>query len=193
MLEPSVKGERPTCAGPHPVQKRPSALRLVTGRGEGTRVAPRGVTTKSSDGGEALRSRVVAVQRSAPVRALRVAWRRLASLASCRWIGSLVLGRVYLGRGSRQQQQVTAGNSDVVRAGWSGEVRGRHKLCEIRLRCGGGYGGLHRAFADISISRRKRDWGLIAALERSHGLWSKPKGGNRCGRNGDEGQFGRHE
>ncbi len=114
-----------------------------------------------SDGDELVRSRLVAYQCDAPVPMLRVAWRRKASLSGCSWIGPMTPERVYRDRGAREQSMMTAGNSDVVLAGWSGEVRGRYKQCEIRTLCGGGNGGLYRAFAECSISRlRPGPWPL---------------------------------
>ena len=157
MSKPFMRGERPTRADPPSVRKSPSALWLATGHGERTRAAPRGVVTKWSDGDESFRSRLVADRRGAPVQALRVAWGRKPSLSECRWISPTVPGGVYRGRRARQQLTMTAGNSDVVQTGRSGEVRGRYKLCEIRPSCGGGNGGLYRVFADISISWLRLD------------------------------------
>lgn len=91
-----------------------------------------------SDEGELLRSRLVAYQCGVPVRVMRVAWRREASLSECRWVRSATPVRAYRGRGARWQLTMTTGNSDIVRAGWSGEVRGRYKQSEIRPSCGGG-------------------------------------------------------
>ncbi len=133
-----IRGGRPTRAGPFPVRKSSSALRLVTGRGERTSVAPRGVATMWSDEDELIRSRLVACQCGAPVPFMRVAWRRKASLSEYRWVKRQSLVRVYRGRGARWQLTMTTGNSDIVRAGWSGEVRGRYKQSEIRPSCGGG-------------------------------------------------------
>ena len=48
-------GERPTRAVPLAVRKSLSALRLVTGRGESTRIGPRGVISKWSDRDELFR------------------------------------------------------------------------------------------------------------------------------------------
>jgi hypothetical protein len=61
--EPLVSGERPTRAVPSTVRKSLAALRRVTGRGESTRVAPRGVAAKWSARGRSFRSRVVAFQK----------------------------------------------------------------------------------------------------------------------------------
>lgn len=61
---------------------------------------------------------------------------------------------------------MTAGNSDGVQTGWSGAVRGRHKLCEIRPSCDGGHGGLYRTFTDISISRVRPGPWLHFAMKR---------------------------
>ncbi len=58
-----VRGEKPTRAGPLPVRKLLTALRLATGRGERTRAAPRGVVTKWSVNGKPVRSRMVAAER----------------------------------------------------------------------------------------------------------------------------------
>ena len=51
----SSSGERPTRAAPLSVRKSPSALRLATGRGERTRIGPRGVITKWSERDELFR------------------------------------------------------------------------------------------------------------------------------------------
>lgn len=176
MSDTLVRGERPTRAVPRTVRKSPSALWLATGHGERTSVAPRGVATKWSDGDELFRSRLVAFQRSAPVPGLRVAWRREASRPGCTWVSLVVAGRVYRGRRARQQLTVTTGNSDVVRAGWSGKVRGRYKRCEIRPPRGGGHGGLHRAFAEISISRLRPDPWPPPVWSPERGVKSTPRG-----------------
>ncbi len=171
-----IRGETPTRADPISVRKSPSALWLATGHGERTRSAPRGVGTKWSDADELFRSRLVAIQDSAPVQPLRVAWGRKAPLSECRWISPMVPGGVYRGRRARQQLTMTAGNSDVVQTGWSGEVRGRYKLCEIRPSCDGGNGGLYRAFTDISISWLRSDpWPALDWSPESGGK-STPRG-----------------
>ena len=54
--ESLIRGERPTRAVPSSVRKSLSALRLVTGRGEGTRFGSRGVNTKWSDRDKLFRS-----------------------------------------------------------------------------------------------------------------------------------------
>jgi len=168
-----IRGERPTRADPISVRKPPSALWQVTGHGERTRAAPRGAVTKWSDGDEPLRLRLVANQCGAPVLTSRVAWRRKASLTGCRWVIPSVPGRAYRRRGARQQSTMTAGNSGAVLAGWSGKVKGRYKLCEIRTSCGGGNGGLYRAFTDNSISRLRSDpWPAP--------VWSSEQETSRC-------------
>ena len=53
--ESLIRGERPTRAVPLSVRKSLFALRLVTGRGERTRIGPRGVVTKWSDKDELFR------------------------------------------------------------------------------------------------------------------------------------------
>jgi hypothetical protein len=176
MSEPFVRGERPTRADPPSVRKSPSALWQVTGHGERTRSAPRGVGTKWSDEDELFRSRLVAVRCGAPVQLLRVAWGREPSLSEYRWVGPAVPGGVYRGRRARQQPMMTAGNSDVVRAGWSSEVRGRYKRSEIRPSCDGGDGGLYRAFADISISWLRSDPWPAPVWSPTSGGKSKPRG-----------------
>ena len=176
MSDSLKSGERPTRADPFSVRKSPSALWLVTGHGERTRVAPRGVATKWSDGGEPFRSWVVANWCDAPVPGMRVAWCREAPLSACRWVGLTAPGRVYQGRRVRQQPMVTAGSSDVVLAGWSGEVRGRYKRCEIRPLSGGGNGGLYRASAEISISRLRPDPWPDSDWSPSCGGKSTPRG-----------------
>lgn len=60
MFRLFVSGEKPTRADPLSVRKSLSALWQVTGHGERTRSAPRGVGTKWSDGDELFRSRLVA-------------------------------------------------------------------------------------------------------------------------------------
>lgn len=176
MSKPFIRGERPTRADPPSVRKSPSALWLATGHGERTRFAPRGVGTEWSDGGEPFRFRVVASRRGAPVQLLRVAWGRKPSLLGCRWISPTVPGGVYRNRRARQQLTVTAGNSDVVRAGWSGEVRGRYKLCEIRPSCDGGNGGLYRTFTEFSISWLRSDPWPVLEWSTVSGVKSTPRG-----------------
>ena len=167
MTDSLVSGEKPTRADPPSVRKSPSALWLVTGHGERTRAAPRGVVTKWSGGDELFRLWLVAFILGAPVPGLRVAWRCKASLSGYKWVSPAIHERVYQSRRARQQSTVTAGNSDVVRTGWSGKVRGRYKQCEIRTLCGGGNGGLYRAFTDISISRLRPTHGRLRSGARS--------------------------
>jgi hypothetical protein len=172
-----VRGERPTRADPPSVRKSASALWQVTGHGERTSFAPRGVGTKWSDADERFRSRLVAVRCGAPVQALRVAWGRKPSLSEYRWVRPAVPGGVYRDRSARQQPTMTAGTSDAVRAGASSEVRGRYKQSEIRPSCGGGHGGLYRAFTDISISRLRSDGGCAPLWSAALELPSTPRGG----------------
>jgi hypothetical protein len=74
-IDPLVRGEKPTRAGLFPVRKTPSALRQVTGRGERTRIALRGVVSKWSEGDELVRlpSGGVSVRRTRPTVAGSVA------------------------------------------------------------------------------------------------------------------------
>ena len=73
-----VRGERPTCAGPHPVQKFLAALRRATGRGARTRFALRRGNSKWSAKSEPLRCRKVAGSwRSRPKSAASVGASRL--------------------------------------------------------------------------------------------------------------------
>ncbi len=155
-----VRGEEPTRAGPTPVRKPPAALRRATGRGARTRVAPRGVATKWSAGGEFLRSRMVAFQCGAPVRHTRVAWGEGshpdAPLAGCRRIGLPTPGRVYRGRGTRQRSTMTEGSLTPSNPGQPGAETARYKRCEIRVG-GGGTGGLSCAFGELSSPQLRTD------------------------------------
>lgn len=142
-----VRGERPTRAGPLPVRKLLTALRLVTGRGARTRAAPRGVVTRWSVNGEPVRSRMVASERGTLIPLPWVVRRRFSPPSSgCRWIDPADIGRAYRGREARWQPAMTTRTLTVSEA--QAEVRSRYKRCEIRLLRAGEAGGLSRPLED---------------------------------------------
>jgi hypothetical protein len=135
-----VGGERPTRAGPDARAEVADSSAAGDGPWGGTRLAPRGGSTKWSVSGELLRSRVVAWRIGAPFPRSRVAWGGSFSAASpvgCTRIGPSDAERAYRGREARRQPTMTAGTLTFVRTAWCGEVRTRYKLCEIRVLCGG--------------------------------------------------------
>ena len=145
-----IRGGRPTRAGPPPVRKLLTALRLVTGRGARTRVTPRGVVTRWSVSGEPVRSRVVASKMGTLIRLSWVVRRRVPLPSSgCRWIDPTDAGRAYRGREARWQPAMTTRTLKSSEA--QAEVTSRYKRCEIRLGCDGEAGGLSRPL-EVSAS-----------------------------------------
>jgi hypothetical protein len=150
-----VRGEKPTRAGPN------SRAEAAGGSAAGdwpwgrTRAAPRGVVTEWSARSEPLRFRLVAFQRRAPVRRVRVAWgcSSAASLAGWIRISPSVPGRGYRGRGARRHLMATTGTLTPSRRNSSGWVTGRYKLYEIWPECGGEPDCLSRLPGGLSISR----------------------------------------
>jgi hypothetical protein len=156
-----MRGERPTRAGPLPVRKPLTALRLATGRGARTRAALRGAVTRWSVGGEPVRSRMVA-SKIGTLTPLPWVVRERPPLPSsgCRWIGPTGAGRAYRGREARWQPAMTTRTLTSSKA--QAKVTSRYKRCEIRPGRGGEAGGLSRLPGGLSISRlrpspRRRD------------------------------------
>lgn len=150
-----IRGEKPTRAGPIPRTEATGSSAAGDWPWGRTRAGPRGAVTKWSARSEPLRFRLVAYQRRAPVRRVRVAWGccSAASLAGCSRIGPSVPGRGYRGRGARRQLMATTGTLTPSSPEWSGWVTGRYKLCEIWPECGGEPGCLSRFLGGLSIPR----------------------------------------
>lgn len=152
------RGEKPTCAGPLPVQKSLPALRLATGRRGSTRAGPRGVVSKWSGRTSLLGSGWWrTVRRTRP-------WHAGNALPFVRASGFVVgvytdrpggPGRDYRSRQARWQSTVTTG----ILTTWNPLRRAKtrpYKLCEIGPR------------------RRWRD-GFVRVFWRSQHLPPKPR------------------
>jgi hypothetical protein len=174
-IDPLVRGEKPTRAGLYPVRKTPSALRQVTGRGERTRFAPRGVISTWSEGDELVRlpSGGVSVRRTRPSVAGSAAPQGVFAGTSTGKTGGP--DRVYRNRSARQRSTMTTGTLTSSKPESSGEVTSWYKQCENWPECGGGAVDFTACFTGLSISRLRPDpWPL--RCKRGFGLKSTPRG-----------------
>lgn len=132
--ESLIRGERPTRAVPLTVRKSLSALRRATGRGEGTRLAPRGVSTKWSDRDELFRSPTGGV----PERRTRPPF--TGNAAQRRVVVEIQVGKLgdpwacLPGPESKIATVDDRGNSHDVDIGALQWKTRRYKQCEIRSR-----------------------------------------------------------
>jgi hypothetical protein len=174
-IDPLVRGEKPTRAGLYPVRKTPSALRQVTGRGEVTRIALRGVIAKWSEGDELVRlpSGGVSVRRTRPTVAGSAAPQGVsAGMFTGKTGGS---DRVYRNRSARQRSTMTTGILTSSKPESAGEVTSWYKQCENWLERGGGVVDFTAYFTGLSISRLRPDpWPF--RCKRGFGLKSTPRG-----------------
>lgn len=170
-----VSGEKPTRAGLYPVRKTPSALRQATGRGERTRVTPRGVATKWSEGVELVRllSGGVSVRRTRPNVAGSAAPQGVSAGTSTGMTGGS--DRVYRNRPARQRPAMTTGTLTSSKPESAGEVTNRYKQCENWFECGGGAVDFTAHFTGLSISRLRPDPKPLRC-KRGCGRKSTPRG-----------------
>jgi hypothetical protein len=174
-IDPLIRGEKPTRAGLYPVRKFPSALRQATGRGERTRVTPRGVVTKWSEGGELVRlpSGGVSVRRTRPTVAGSAAPQGVSAGTFTGKTGGS--DRVYRNRSARQRSTITTGTLTSSKPESAGKVTSWYKQCENRLGCGGGAVDFTACFTGLSISRIRPDpWPVRG--KRGCGRKSTPRG-----------------
>jgi len=159
IFELMRRGEKPTCAGPLPVQKSLPALRLATGRRGGTRTGPRGVVSKWSGRTSLLGSGWWRTVRRTPP------WYGGNVLPSARTVGFVVgvysdrpggPGRDYRSRQARWRSTVTTGRPHAVKPAMLRVQTRPYKLCESGPR------------------RRWRD-GFIRVFWRSQHLPPKPR------------------
>lgn len=127
----SIRGERPTCAVPSAVQKSLSVLRLATGRGKGTRLGPRGVSTKWSDRDELFRF----PSGGGPERRTRPPF--TGNVSPLGVVVGMQMGMFgdpwpcLVGSESKTATVVDRGNSHDVDSGMVRTKTGQYKQCEI--------------------------------------------------------------
>ena len=148
----SSSGERPTRAVPLSVRKSPSALRLATGRGERTRIGPRGVITKWSERDELFRfpNGGDPEWRTRPRHAGIVATKGVSVRMQ---MGKSDLLRTCLsGSESKIATVADRGNYHDVEAGMVQRKTGQYK-CTKSVPGSGGAAGFAAFFGELSISR----------------------------------------